>query len=476
MEHMKNLTENFIKKLEWIKIYLTEKNFLYFFPESLTLIEHDENFGQFLKDLQYIDKIENAEEALSPFYPEGYIKDNLYNMQLLLEEDALKPIPLPAIPENLPLQRIILANTLRCNMACKYCYNQFEFNCPSSTKKDMTVRTFRKLTEFLEKNGQNLPFFELLFIGGEPFMKKDILEEAVKWRRKLQKEGRDVLLIPTTNATLLTDEIIDFCVKYKLYLKLTLDGNEREHNRNRIFPDGTGSYEKILKNLPGFFSRYDNPSKYVTTTIDTTESDLEERIIRFSAMGFNIVELTEIYSTEESFDFDENVLEEKYRENYRKLFNFLYLRIRSRNYIHIIPVYDIIKKIHTTAGSFFPCRAGLDSLSVGPDGTIYPCHHFYGDKRFALASVYDRKNKLNLKPYRIRVDERDHCKNCWARFLCGGPCYHRSLAPAGDAFKCNWKECIRKKALYKEALIFYINLKNTDACSIEWLIQAGNNL
>ena len=476
---MKNklpLSEEFIKALEWIKIPVSEDNVLYFFPESMTLIEHDEKFDRFLKDLKYIKNIRNTEKTLSHLYPDGYVQDNLYNLNILLEEGLLNPIPLPIVPKSLPFKRVVLANTLRCNMACTYCYNEFEFNCHPSEEKDMSKNTFKKLIKFLERNGKDIPLFELLFIGGEPLMKLDILEEAVKWREKLSKEGRDVLIIPTTNATLLTEEIIDFCIKYRIFIKVTLDGNKEEHDKHRVFSDGRGSYEIICKNLPLFFNKYDNPTKYVTTTIDTLKCDLEERVIRFSAMGFNLIELTELYFTDENFDFHEEELEEKYRKKYRKLFKFLNLRMKSRNYLHIIPIYDIIKKIHTKSGSFFPCRAGLDSISLSPDGTIYPCHHFYGDKRFAIGSVFDKKiPPEKLKPYKMRVEERTECSECWARFLCGGPCYHRSLAPTGNAFRCNPRECVRKKGLYKESLIFYINLKNEDPECIDWIIHMGEN-
>lgn len=303
-------------------------------------------------------------------------------------------------------------------------------------------------------------------------MNLEILEEAGKWGERLRKEGRDLFIAVTTNATLLSKDMIDFSMKYRINLKLTLDGNREEHNKNRIFPGGKGSYDRITDILPDYFHRYNNPSKYVATTIDTLKSDLEERVIRLGAMGFNIIDLTEIYHTEKEEEYNEEELDKIFREKYSAIFDFLYLRVRSRNYLRIIPIYDIIKGIHMKTPSFSRCTAGIDSLSVSPDGRIYPCHHFYGDKRFDMGSVYDREiEKEKFKPYRIPVTERNECNTCWAKLLCGGPCYHRSLAVTGDAFSCNKMECIRRKALIAEAFRFYIRLKNEDRESLDYFLN-----
>ncbi len=469
-----SLLKELCKNLEWVRFNLSTEDFIYFFPQSLTLIEYDNNLNRLLTDLKHIEEFHIAEERLSKFYPENYVKDNLDNLQLLMERGFFDTFYPAKNSAPMTFQRIILANTLKCNMACTYCYNKFESNLWNSCEKDMSVKTFNHITSFLEKHGKGINRFELLFIGGEPFMKIDILKEAVKWRQKLLKKNRDVLIIPTTNATLITEEIIKFCMDYGIYLKITLDGDKIEHDTNRIFPDGTGSYERINELLPDFFFLYDNPFKYVTTTIDTLKSEPVNRVILLSAMGFNVIELTEFYSVKEELLYDEKELLEIYREKYRKLFDFLFLRMRSRNYLHIIPVYDIIKKLHIRIPNPFPCRSGIDTIAVSPDGTIYPCHHFYGDTRFALGSVYDKKfDSKKLKPYRTFIGEKEECSSCWARFLCGGPCYHRSLAVTGDAFKLYLKDCIRKKALYSEAILFYIKLKNIDPAAIDWLLQCG---
>jgi len=461
-----DIMKNFFKNLEWVKFYSLKKEPFYYFPDNMTLIEFDENFGRLLTDLK------TAESQQLQGYSRGYVEDVLYNMETLRKRGLMRKIVPSVLPEYIPLNKIILANTMKCNLACAYCYNDFDSNSSSPEKGNMTVDTFLEMLKFLERNGKGLPFYKLLFIGGEPLMNLEILEEAGKWGEKLRDRGQDLLIAVTTNGTLINKETIDFCMKYRINLKLTLDGDKGEHNLNRVFPDGKGSYETIAEMLPDYFYTYKNPSKYVATTIDTLRSDLEGRIIRLAAMGFNIIDLTEIYYEKKENDYNQEEIEGIFREKYRKVFDFLYMRVRSRNYLRIIPVYDIVKSIHQRKPSFTRCTAGLDSLSVSPDGTIYPCHHFYGDKRFRLGTVYDEKiSSEKLKGYRIAVTERHECSDCWARLLCGGPCYHRSLAVTGDAFLCNKMECIRRKAMIAEALSFYIRLKNQDSKSLEYFMN-----
>ena len=286
----------------------------------MTLIEFDEDFEKLLTELK------NKPQKELTGYPDGYIEDVLYNMETLKKQGLMRKIKPSPLPDYIPLNKIVLANTMKCNLACTYCYNEFDFNSCGSEKKDMPVETFQEMIKFLERNGKNFPVYKLLFIGGEPLMNLEILEEAGKWGEKLRKRGQDLFIAITTNGTLINKDIIDFCMKYRINLKLTLDGDKDEHNFHRIFPDGSGSFEKLLNMFPDYFLRYKNPSRYVATTINTLKDDLAGRIIRIAAMGFNMIDLTEIYYTEKEEEYNIEEIEKIFREKYRALYDFLYFK------------------------------------------------------------------------------------------------------------------------------------------------------
>ncbi|MBV9024380.1 MAG: SPASM domain-containing protein, partial [Streptomycetaceae bacterium] len=51
-----------------------------------------------------------------------------------------------------------------------------------------------------------------------------------------------------------------------------------------------------------------------------------------------------------------------------------------------------------------------------------------------------------------RVDEREPCRRCWAKHICGGECYHRSLSAGAGEFGTLPAVCKERKVLIGFAL------------------------
>jgi len=79
------------------------------------------------------------------------------------------------------------------------------------------------------------------------------------------------------------------------------------------------------------------------------------------------------------------------------------------------------------------CGAGTSTLSISPDGDVFPCqmlHHpdfCCGNiKEDTLESIYHSSEVLNgLR--KLKIDMIDDCKNCDIRYLCGGGCRANSF-------------------------------------------------
>jgi uncharacterized protein len=455
--------------IEYRELPLSPGRVLLFFPRDLTVIESDEGPGIVLKALRE----KGCREGMLPEvegYSADYVEALVENFSELKRQGLIaRELPEPLI-EGLPLSRVIAANTMRCNMACTYCYNRFESNRARSSS-DMSDRTLERLITFMKAHRQGKSPQSILFIGGETLMNMDLIRKAIPYRDEYLGEGSDLFLSVTTNGTLLTEEIIDFCSDCGITIKLTLDGDEKLHDRCRVFPDGKGSYKVIAARLPLLLFRHRNPAKYVTTTIDTIADGPQELILRFAAMGFNQVQLTEKYHEGGRVMEEHSHHNDDYRAIYRDMADFLYHRIRSRLYFFIIPLSEVLQKLAGRVPSFFPCDAGSGALGVGTDGSLYPCHHFFGNRDFQVGNVDDGMVSMkDLEPYRVPVTRRDTCAACWARFLCGGPCYHRSFAELGDPWRCIEWECERKRVLYEEMIVLYHRLKQDDSAALSWYL------
>jgi uncharacterized protein len=85
-----------------------------------------------------------------------------------------------------------------------------------------------------------------------------------------------------------------------------------------------------------------------------------------------------------------------------------------------------VSELHRGSARAHPCGAGAGYLSIDAQGEAYGCHRLVGDKAFHFGSVDsgvdDFKRYHHLSTH--AVDTQQPCRECWARYLCGGGCYH----------------------------------------------------
>ena len=101
------------------------------------------------------------------------------------------------------------------------------------------------------------------------------------------------------------------------------------------------------------------------------------------------------------------------------------------------------------------CGAGMEYLAVAPGGDLYPCHHFIEEKAFLMGNLLE-------KPFRLREEvgekvsraagEKEECRLCWARYLCGMGCSASSVFMAGDMKKNYVLGCLLQKIRLERAL------------------------
>jgi len=115
--------------------------------------------------------------------------------------------------------------TNQCNLRCHHCYF-FEHEQP----ENVAVERWRAFFDELKSEG--FPFFSCTWVGGEPLMRKEVIEMGSQYFRSN---------MVVTNGTI---EIPDWP---HIHFKVSVDGIEERHNRLR----GAKTYQKIKKTIRG---------------------------------------------------------------------------------------------------------------------------------------------------------------------------------------------------------------------------------
>jgi uncharacterized protein len=70
------------------------------------------------------------------------------------------------------------------------------------------------------------------------------------------------------------------------------------------------------------------------------------------------------------------------------------------------------------------CGCGNEYAAVTPEGDIYPCHQFTGEKEFLMGNIFDSTLNADIRKKfaMANVYSRPECRKCWARFYCSGGC------------------------------------------------------
>lgn len=111
-----------------------------------------------------------------------------------------------------------------CNLRCGYCY------LGEKTKQKMTEEIAHKSLEIallnVEKHRDRRLWVD--FVGGEAFLSFPLLQDLVEYIEKEAKK-RDVKVSysATTNGTIMNEDMLEWLVKYRFQLKLSIDGSKK---------------------------------------------------------------------------------------------------------------------------------------------------------------------------------------------------------------------------------------------------------
>jgi uncharacterized protein len=297
----------------------------------------------------------------------------------------------------------------------------------------MPLETALAGVDFLFRESGTQKEVSVIFFGGEPLLEMELMERVVPYIREKEGEtSKKASLSLSTNGLLLTRETVDFLVKNRIGCQVSLDGPPEIHDRNRIFPDGRGSYEQVLSGVKRLLARRKGKAP-VRATVSHGRVNIPAAVEHLLSLGFGSVHTEpSIGGPGETAITHEDV--EAIREQHEILARFLVRRVREDRYFNFTNLVRHIRQTRLVRERLAHyCGAGRTYLALAQDGGFYPCHRFVGMEDYRMGGLREGPDwRLQKRILDLTVDERPVCRACWARYLCGGGCWKHAVDRNGD--------------------------------------------
>lgn len=179
---------------------------------------------------------------------EKEITNHLKNLKIINDVEMVFERPKKNwLGKNKRIDYLILNVTDACNLRCTYCAYSGHYPFERTHGKDvMSIDVAKKSIDFFLNNNNDTSDKKISIYGGEPMLAKSLTPKIVLY---IREKSQKIKLSMNTNATLLTDEWIDFFIENDFELQISLDGSSLDHDRYRVDKKKQGTHEKIVSNL-----------------------------------------------------------------------------------------------------------------------------------------------------------------------------------------------------------------------------------
>jgi uncharacterized protein len=340
----------------------------------------------------------------------------------------------PMLVRATPLSTIVLNVNTGCNLSCTYCYKE-DLATPAKGQR-MSLDTAVGAFELLLHEAADRPRVNVVFFGGEPLTAMPLIRDVVAYAEKRAAEAaKAVDFSLTTNATLLSDEIVEYLDEHRFGITVSMDGPKALHDRNRRTVGGAGTYDVVARNVRGLLARYRSRpiGARVTLTRGVTDVALIHRHLR-EEIGFFEVGFAPVTSGgSTSFRLSDEDLVAVFEGMKRLGEDYQRAAIRDEN-IGFGNMHQLMTDLYEGRAKSLPCGAGVGMLAVDREGGLNLCHRFTGSSLPRFGDIEHGVDRERLSAFLEGAQDRSGrpCATCRIRNLCSGGCYHESYARYGD--------------------------------------------
>ena len=313
-----------------------------------------------------------------------------------------------------------------CNLTCSHCL----VNSSPSEDGGLSTESIKKIIDEAAVLGAS----RFYFTGGEPLMRKDIFELIDYICNQKKSE-----LIILTNGTLLKGEAIEKLQQFDknlLKIQISLDGSKPKINDPLR---GKGSFDLIVEGIKNIVSTGFSPT--VTTVVANSNiDDIPETTKMLALLGVKTHHLLWAHKRGRITDNGNNSIPpiEKVIEVTRKV------KEVARESGISVDNHDSYKfRANSKRGTRYDLgNACYDSMCLYSTGDVYPSASFAGHAVLRCGNVLDStlrdiwENSNMSKAFRnATLQNKDKCKECHIKFICGGGDIEHSFFYSENGFK-----------------------------------------
>ena len=369
-----------------------------------------------------------------------------------------KPNPEQILIKSKEVKSICLHISHDCNLRCKYCFA--EEGKYHGKREQMSLETGKKAIDFLISHSGKRHNLELDFFGGEPLMNFEVLKEVVEYgKQQAEKAGKVFKFTCTTNGVLLDEDKRNYLNEEMDNIVLSLDGRKEVNDYARPTANNKGSYDIIIDKFKAMRHIRGDKSYFIRGTFTAKNLDFCNDVLEMNDLGFDQVSIEPVVLPDNhsmalkqehlpqlKAEYEKLAKEYVERRKGDKWFGFFHFNVNLDDG----PCYR--KRITG-------CGAGSEYLAIAPNGDIYPCHQFVGEKEYLLGNVNEDVLNENIRDFfaSSTVFTKEKCQNCWAKYLCSGGCSANAIHYSHDINKPYELACELMKKRLECAM--YVNAK-----------------
>lgn len=364
---------------------------------------------------------------------------------LFQQLDLLAEVGKPRLRQTTPSTKLTawLHVTDACNLDCPYCYLKKSGHAMDEVTGFAAVEAV-----FRSALAEKFKTVKLKYAGGEATLNFPLVTKLHDYATQLAAQnGLELEAVILSNGAALTEERIREISNRNIRVMISLDGLGENHDAQRPFLSGRGSFLAVNKSIERLIEAEHKP--HLSITITSRNIDGVSEVVKYALDRELTFSLNFYRENECSTGFaDLRYSEAQMIEGILKTF-----RVIEAN----LPPWSILGSVldrgQLVEARTRPCGVGQDYLVINHHGGIAKCH------MEIEKTVADVKTRNPLAVVRAdlngaqnpSVEEKEGCRDCQWRYWCTGGCPVATFKTTGR-YDVKSPNCNIYKAIYPEAL------------------------